>query len=75
MSKTFDLADGMASKAFAFDLADTMRRQGFDPDKGALFVLPQHMKERYANPPRFVRFSAIVVEPVMMQDPFHPSAK
>jgi hypothetical protein len=47
-------------------LVASMKRQGFDPDQGAVLVLPHFQRERMAVIPHFVRFSHVVVAPLPM---------
>lgn len=41
-------------------IAALMRANGFDPDKGAIAILPAHMKPLQRLWPEYVRFSAFV---------------
>ena len=47
-------------------LAAYMRHQGYDPQKGGKLMLPAEMEARLHNAPKYVVFSHLVVEPVLV---------
>lgn len=48
-------------------LASWMRKQGFDPSKGAILILPKSLAfELGAFPPHYVRVNELVAAPMMI---------
>ena len=50
-----------------------MKREGFDPERGGLLVMPDGMRGQFGpyGAPAYVKFSKIVASPVMLIDPMY----
>lgn len=50
-----------------------MKREGFDPEAGGLMILPESLRDHFGpwGAPRYVKFSKIIDEPLMLIDPLY----
>lgn len=49
--------------------ADFMDKQGMPPEDGYVLILPEHLRPHLYPPPRYVRFSPLGGQPLIVLDP------